>query len=232
MLAIFYGTDRLEVRNQAATFLAEKTPNVAADTIDATNAVVGELATLVDAQSLFGGTEAYIIDTPSANSEFETEVTEHLAAMAASENVFVVLESALLAAARKKYERHSSAMEEFTASKAERFNTFAMADALAKKDKKNLWVLLQEARLAGMRPEEITGMLWWQLKAMRLAAVTSNANEAGMKDYPYKKAKGSLQNFQEGEIERLSHSLLVLYHRGHQGLSDMDLKLEEWVLSV
>ena len=232
MLALFYGTDRTGVRNAAAAFLATHTPNIAADTVDGTNAVAGELATLVDAQSLFGGIEAYIIDTPSANAEFETEVTEQLAAMAQSQNVFVVLESALLAATRKKYERHTTELAEYVADKPERFNTFAMADALSKKDKKNLWMLLQEARLAGLRPDEITGMLWWQLKAMRIAAVSANAAEAGMKEYPFKKAKGALRNFSDGEIETLSQSLLSLYHEGHQGLRDMELALEEWVLTV
>ena len=232
MLAVFYGTDRTAVPNRAASFLKEKMPHVSADTIDGTNAAVGELGTLVDAQSLFGGVEVYIIDTPSANTEFETEVTEHLANMAQSHNVFVVLESGLLAAARKKYERHATEVEEFIAEKPERFNTFAMADALAKRDKKNLWVLLQEAKISGLRPEEITGMLWWQLKSLRLAAMTHHATEAGMKDYPYKKAKAALRNFNHGELEKLSQSLLVLYHEGHQGLTDMDLKLEEWVLSV
>lgn len=232
MLVVFYGTDRTNVRNEAALFLGRHMPNIAADTIDGTTAISGELATLVDAQSLFGGVEAYIIDTPSANSEFETEVTEHLAAMEQSNNIFIVLESSMLAAARKKYERHAKEMKEFVADKAERFNTFALADALSKKDKKNLWVLLQEAMLAGLRPEEIIGVLWWQLKALRLAAVTGDASEAGMKEYPFKKAKSALRNFNDGEIEHLAQSLLVLYHQGHQGLADMELKLEEWVLQV
>lgn len=232
MLAVFYGTDRTGVRNAAAAFLATHTPNIAADTIDGTTAIAGELATLVDAQSLFGGIESYIIDTPSANTEFETEVLSHMKNMAESKNVFVILESGLLAAARKKYERHASEVAEYAAEKAERFNTFAMADALAKRDKKNLWVLLEEARMAGLRPEEITGMLWWQLKSLRLAAVSSTAVEAGMKEYPFKKAKGALRNFQAGEVEKLSQSLLKLYHDGHQGIRDMDLALEEWVLSV
>ena len=101
-----------------------------------------------------------------------------------------------------------------------------------KRIKKNLWMLLQEARLAGLRPEEIAGMLWWQLKAMRIAAVSSSAVEAGMKEYPFKKASGALRNFSEGEIELLSKGLLSLYHEGHQGLRDMELALEEWVLTV
>ena len=69
-------------------------------------------------------------------------------------------------------------------------------------------------------------------KAMRIAAVSSSAVEAGMKEYPFKKAKGALRNFSEGEIELLSKGLLSLYHEGHQGLRDMELALEEWVLTV
>lgn len=232
MLAVFYGTDRTEVRNAASGFLAKNAKNVGAESIDNTNYLSGELATLIDSQSLFGGTEAYILDTPSTDTEFETEVTEHLSGMADSANVFVVMESSLLAAVRRKYERHALELEEFVADKAERFNAFALAEALSKRDKKNLWVLLQEAKLAGLRPEEIVGVLWWQLKALQLAAKTSSPNEAGLKDYPYKKAKQSLRNFKDGELQKLSQSLIVLYHEAHQGISDMDLKLEEWALSI
>ena len=232
MLAVFYGTDRGATRDKAALFLNKNVPNVAADSIDAMSYTPGQLPSLAESQSLFGGVEAYILDTPSTDSEFETEVTEHLANFAASPNVFVVLESRLLAAAKKKYEKHATESNESNAEKAERFNAFSLAEALAKRDKKNLWVLLQEAKMAGLRPEEIVGVLWWQLKAIRLAAVTSSAAEAGMKDYPYKKAKAALKKFTPEELGNISQSLLVLYHESHQGIADMDVRLEEWALSI
>jgi DNA polymerase III delta subunit len=232
MLAVFYGTDRGATRDKASLFLSKNVPHVAADTIDTTNYHPGQLAVLADAKSLFGGIEAYILDTPSTDSEFETEVTEHLAQFAASDNVFVVLESRLLAAAKKKYEKHATESEESNAEKAERFNAFSLAEALAKRDKKNLWVLLQEANLAGLRPEEIVGMLWWQLKAIRLASMTSSPAEAGMKDYPYKKAKSALHKYKLEDLVALSTSLLTLYHEAHQGKSDMNLQLEKWCLSI
>ena len=172
-----------------------------------------------------------MVDTPSANADLAEEVSESLAAMAESPNTFIVLEGTLLAAAKKKYAKHAAMMEEFTAEKAERFNTFAMADALAQKDRRQLWMLLHDARQAGLAAEEIIGMLWWQLKALRLAEVTESASEAGMKDFPYNKAKRALQKFSTGEVAQLSHSLLDLYHDGHAGVRDIDLALEEWVLS-
>ena len=53
-----------------------------------------------------------------------------------------------------------------------------------------------------------------------------------MKDFPYNKAKGALKNFKDNEIEKLSHSLLELYHMGHAGVKEIDLSLEKWVLRV
>ena len=230
MLKVFYGTDRTAVRD-AAQKEYEKV-GVAPTIIEDTTYVSGAVASAVGATSLFGGTECFVLDTPSGDDDFETEVVGSLKELAASQNIFIVLEGALLADAKKKYTKHADTVEEFTATKAERFNSFAIAEALAKKDKKNMWVLLNEAQQAGLRNEEIIGMLWWQLKALRLAKLTRTAEEAGMKDYPYKKSKQALSNFKDGEVERLSHSLLELYHLGHQGKRDMDLALEEWVLTV
>lgn len=229
MLYVFFGTDRTAVRDAAH----KVTEPIATPTmIDEGSFEPGMVASAVGAASLFGGTEGFIIDTPSSDESFESEVLGSLADMASSPNVFVIIEGPLLADAKKKYGKYAVTMEEFTAVKAERFNSFALSDALAKKDKKHLWMLLAEARQAGVRSEELVGILWWQLKTMRLAKVTKNASEAGMKDFPYNKAKRALALFKDGEVEQLSRSLLELYHLSHQGKRDMDLALEEWVLTV
>jgi len=103
---------------------------------------------------------------------------------------------------------------------------------LANKDKKSLWLLFCEAKRNGLSGEEIIGTLWWQLKSLRLAAMTNSASEAGMKDFTYNKAKRALRNFRDGELETLSHSLLLAYHDGHGGIRDIDYALEEWVLGL
>jgi hypothetical protein len=138
----------------------------------------------------------------------------------------------LLAAAKKVYAKHTNELHEFAAVKAERFNTFALADALAARNKKRLWLLLHNAYESGITPEEIIGVLWWQLKSLRLAAVTKVAAEAGMKDFPYNKAKRGLSSLPLADAERLSHELLTLYHAGHAGEVDLKLALEQWVLTL
>ena len=230
MLTIFYGTDRKAVRDAGKTYTDNIGVPVTA--VDESSFVAGQIASSIGAASLFGGVECFLLDTPSSDEEFESEVIGSLSEMAASENVFVVLEGQLLADPKKKYAKHATAVEEYTAEKEERFNVFQIAEAFAKKDKKQMWVLLQQARALGIRDEETIGIIWWQLKSLRLAKVTKNAEEAGMKDYPYKKASQSLRNFKEGELEALSRSLLELYHEGHQGKRDMDVALEQWVLTI
>ena len=232
MYKVYYGSDRQGVRDAVTKYTdTNLAPDGTLTTIDAHSFVFGQMADALGAVSLFGGEEWFMLDTPSADVDFAAEVKDHLKEMSESSNTFIILEGALLAPAKKLYTKYADSSEEFIADKAERFNTFAMADALASKDRRHLWVLLQEAKQAGAAPEELIGILWWQLKALRLADVTSSASEAGMKDFPYNKAKRSLSKFIPGQVTKLSQSLLELYHDGHEGVRDIDLALEEWVLS-
>jgi DNA polymerase III delta subunit len=231
MLHVYYGTDRQKVRDAATVFTdINMSPDGTLTTLDAHGYAAGQISDALGASSLFGGEEWFVIDTPTDNADLAEEVKNNLKGMSESGNTFIILEGALLAAAKKSYAKYAESSEEFIAAKNERFNTFAMADALASKDRRQLWVLLQEAKAAGSAPEELIGILWWQLKALRLADVTSNATEAGMKDFPYNKAKRSLSKFAPGEVTTLSQSLIELYHAGHAGVRDIDLALEQWVL--
>ena len=95
-----------------------------------------------------------------------------------------------------------------------------------------MWLLLNDAKHAGISAEEIIGTLWWQLKSLRLVAQTSGADEAGLKPFVYKKAQQALGRYNESQLFTLSESLLRLYHDGHNGQTDIDLALERWVLTV
>lgn len=233
MLFVFCGNDTVGVRREAFEHVATYAERgVVVEYLDEDSYHGGALSDAAGATSLFGGERLYVIDTPSNVTEFYDEVIDHLSTLAESVNTFVLLEGTLLAPEKKKFAKHAEKLEEIKAASGERFNTFALADALAKKDKKSLWLLITEARHANVSSEEIIGILWWQLKSMRLARVTSSASEAGMKDFPYNKAKRALSNFKDGEVEALSHSLLGLYHDGHLGMTDIDLALESWALRM
>lgn len=230
MLAVFFGSDRKGAVDAAQA--AAKTVVENPITIDEHSFMPGQFTELVSSSSLFGELGVYLVDTPSSNPEFNEETTAALKDMAESDNQFFIIEGTLLAPAKKKFSKHAKQIEEFSADKPESFNTFSLADALAKRDKKSLWVMIQEAFLVGVKEEEIIGILWWQLKAIRLSSLASTATEAGLKDYPYRKAKQALNKFSVEEVQKLSHDLLSLYHKGHKGKCDIRLALEQWVLTI
>lgn len=233
MLHLFFGDDAVTVRQKANAF-ADKSAQggMKIVRIEPESYEVGSIAHAVGSMSLFGEKTLYLIDTPSLEEELNKEVEEMLGAMRESETVFVVIETKLLAAAKKTYEKFTNTSEEIKGVKEASFNVFALADSLSQKDKKTLWLGLTQAKAAGLSAEEIIGTLWWQLKTLRLAARTATAEEAGMKDFPYNKAKRSVRNFKEGELETFSQSLLSLYHDGHLGKRDIDIALEKWTLSL
>lgn len=233
MLQVLYGTDSIAIRN-AAFAVADERQDQGAELhrLEVEQYAPGLLADAVGATSLFGGAAVYVIDTPSESADFFAEVQEYLPSMVASSNTFIVIEKNLLAPAKKPFIAAGATMTEYKATTIERFNVFALADALARKDKRTLWLLLQGANRAGIAAEEIIGTLWWQLKTLRLAAITPSAEAAGMKEYPYNKAKRALQYFAPGELTKLSHSLLGVYHAGHAGEVPINEALELWVLKV
>jgi DNA polymerase III delta subunit len=233
MLAIFYGNDTVKVRQKALAFAeAEASTDTRPSLIDSDSYERGLVSSLAGEASLFGGRAIYVLDTPSADQDFFAAVVEGGESLHLSSNLFVVIEGALLADPKKKITKHADAAEEYKAVDSGRFNTFALADALAKKDKKLLWLLWHEALLKRISPEEIAGVLWWQLKTLRLAGLGTTAAAVGLKDFPYKKALGALRNFKAGELQELSHSLLSLLHESRLGRQDTLVSLERWILKL
>lgn len=233
MLQLFFGNDTVRVRSAAFEVVEEKKDEgFSPVTITSDAYESGSLSGLAGSASLFGGNNVVLIDTPSEDSALYDEVVELLPMMFKSNDLFVIIEGPLLAAERKVFEKHTKEVFEHKKGVQERFNNFALADALLKRDKRSLWVLLSEARLEGIADEEVVGVLWWQLKTLKLANNTANANEAGLKDFPYSKAKRALGKFGKEDLVKLSHSLMTLVHESRLGKRELDLALESWVLKV
>jgi DNA polymerase III delta subunit len=230
MIRAFLGADPVKVRAKAHAILDREEGEILRVTVE--SYAPGVLEELAQSQSLFGAAGPVILDYLNEDDEVREALIASLDLLGGSDRLFVLMGSAPKADLKKALGRAQAEIDLIAAEKeGERFNTFALADALARKDKKSLWVLLSRAMRAGIGSEEIVGVLFWQLKALRLAAMTKGAKEAGMKDFPYNKAKGALKNWKEGELEKVSSTLLQAYHDGHKDAA-MDLALERLVLSL
>lgn len=233
MLYVFCGTDTTGVRKEAFDFIETlQTDGVEVIKITAQEYVEGSIVELTQGEGLFGTKQIVVFDTPSENEEVENELLEYLEGMKESGNTFVMIEGRCLAPKKKKLSKFAEKLVEVTGGKKERFNVFSLTDTLLRKDKKSLWLLLTQAWKEGVSNEEIIGILFWQIKILRLVSKTRTATEAGQKPFVYQKAKRALMGFKEGEVDELSKSLLAIYHDGHQGVVDLDVALERWVLTL
>lgn len=233
MLYVFFGTDTTVVRQEALAY-ANDLASEGTDVIKITETDYREGLIIEFAQGtgLFGTTEVIVLDTPSENELFEEEMFGSFDSMAASQNHFVLIAGTLNAAQKKKLKKHADKVQEITLDKKDRFNVFKLTDALLRRDKKTLWLLLTTAWKEGIPNEEIIGILFWQIKMLRLASKVENAEASGQKPFVYQKAKQALRNFKDNEIDELSRSLLSLYHDGHLGRVDLSTGLERWVLRL
>lgn len=112
------------------------------------------------------------------------------------------------------------------------FNIWSFTDAMGTRNKKEAWILYQKAIASGLAPEEIFYKVVWQVKMLLLAKRTSTAKEAGMKDYPYSKAKGNLKKWKEGELENISEELVLGYHEARRGKGEIETLVERVILSL
>lgn len=232
MLHIFFGSDRTAVRDGVDALLESFRHTHTIQTIDVHSYEAGQLINSLEGMSLFGEQFVFVLDTPSHHDDFYNELMEQLVDYKAAAHHYIVMEHSLLAPVKKKLSAVAETINEYTAASKERFNTFALTDALVARDKRRLWLLFHEAKQVGIADEEIVGVLWWQLKAMRLAALTSSAEEAGMKAFPYSKAKQALRQFPLIQVEDTSRALLSIYHDGHAGKRDLSVALEQFMLTV
>ncbi len=112
------------------------------------------------------------------------------------------------------------------------FNIFALTDAIGARSKRDAWVLYQKALASGMVPEEVFYKLMWQLKTMLTVKKTKSVTETDMKPFPYNKAKGFLKNFKEGELEKISESLVLGYHSARRGEGEIETLVEKTLLRL
>lgn len=240
MLYFFYGTDRDKARARARGVIAamrKKRPDAEYFRVTGDTWQDAQLEEFVSGQGLFERKFVVFADGAFENANAKSWVAANLAGIGTSENAFVFLESSLDAATRKKIEKVAQECREFEAPakprrSANSFNIFALADALGARERRKFWSLLSEAFMEGGSPEEINGVLFWQVKSMLAARDARSAAAAGLSPFVYTKSKRYASNYEHEELERLSLALVSIYHDAHRGLTDFPTALERLALSV
>lgn len=166
MLHVFTGTDRESAREALNTALSRVNKNVRVVRISDAN-TVADLQTALAGGGMFEGARAVVFSDVCAHEEMRVELFKELSRMKEAEDSFFILEGALDAQARKSLEKHATSSERFDEKKSRApSEIFALAHALKRGDKKNLWVQYQRALAREEAPEAIHGVLFWGAKDM------------------------------------------------------------------
>lgn len=238
MIYLIHGNDSTGVRkklHELLAALAVKKPNAEVFRVTTENWSREQLDELVGSQGLFEHKYIVVLDSLLPNKEISEVFFEKIDELKESDNAFILVEGAILAAPLAKIEKRATKTWEVEfkeQKKKEAFNVFALTDALGRKDKKTLWTGYNKAILNGSEPEELHGLLFWQVKSMLMAIDAKDAESAGQKPFVWSKSKGFLNNFTKSELEALSASLVDIYHRSRRGLLDFDVALEKYILSM
>lgn len=256
MIYLIYGenkTNALDKHRELVKVLHGKRPDAELFEMSAEAWNGDEFNSFLTSQGLFEKKLIVSLKTVCTDSPEALEyIADRLKEIAASENVFIFVETKLKAdvlakfkkAAQKTIEAKSSlettSESGSVSTKGPRgarggagdFNVFALTDAFGTRERGRAWSVFQKALMNGSEPEELHGLIFWQLKTILLATGAASATDAGLKPFVYSKAKGFARNFSPDELRNMSSNLVSLYHESRLGGPTLDLALERFLLCL
>lgn len=238
MLYVLHGSDTDKTRQRAQTLVAalqKKRPGALVFTFDDDSFEEERFLELIDAQGLFVVRHIVVLRKLLAGA-YKEFVLEKTPSFASSENVFIVVEETLDKKALPLLEKYAEKVEVSHAKEQGRaatsFNLFVLGDHLGKRVRQALWLDYIRALHTGHVAEELHGTLFWAVKSMLLAARCATPEEAGLKPFVFSKFKRYASNYSSGELNALADNLVAIYHNSRRGKHELDVALEQFVLSV
>ncbi|MFP4022244.1 MAG: hypothetical protein ACLFTS_00145 [Candidatus Paceibacterota bacterium] len=237
MIILLYGNSfkkRKKRIKEITDSLKKKRPNTQVFSLDEESFGVSDLEELLFSSGLFDEKHIVLLRAVLKNKEYSAFILKHLDLMADSGHVFIFSELDISPAYFKKIKDKAYITEktEEKEEKKEVFNNFDIADAVGEKNAPKAWKLFQTALMLGKDPEELLAVITWIIKSMQAASCSLSAQEAGMKDYPYKKAKRYAENFQNRELEEISLELLSASLQSRKGKTPLHISLEKLLLEL
>ncbi len=230
MLYLFYG-DFDEVRKSLSKKIKEL-GLASSVSLSSESFVNGTLDHYIENQDLFSDRTAIILPHFLEDRKIASLLGERLVGMRRSENVFFLLEREVSESVLKGVKEVAAETVLCPALSRDEpeFNVFSLTDAFLEKDKRKLWVLYMHALRAGVDPEEVYRVLFWQTK--NLSIVSREKGPTGLKPFVEGKARKALSRFSLAEVQRILGRLLDLQIKARSGKGDFGIGLESFILSL
>lgn len=228
MLEIIYGNNR----EQKLDHVARTLKDVSYDAYDHESLDYEKITSLIAGDNLFQEKHTIVIYGLWNDAEGVDFFSEYVGHMATCEHRIFLVEEKLLAAQKKICKEHNIPTHEYKniSKKNEGFDMFRLAEAYARKDKKNLWIVFHEAQSAAKDEMDIFNMLWWQVK--NLALVKKSKTNPGLHPFVYQKTQSAVQKFTEEEIDTIMHDFVSMYHEARMSKQKLIDALEQHIINL
>jgi len=235
MLYLFSGDQFKEIKKHSQVliegFVSQK-PSSSLLYIDEENFGEYDISCLAKEQGLFEKQLIVVLSYVLSDSVWE-EIENKIEDLSESKNIFIFVEGILGKKVKDKISKFSKDSKSFSNSSEEKkYNPFLMTNAYGERNRKKLWLLFQQAISGGLAPEEIQGLLFWQVKSMLIAKLSKTPAESDLKPFVFQKSKKFAENFSEEELKKHSSELVEIYHNVRKGKGDLATSLEKFILSI
>lgn len=236
MLHVIYGKDRGAGRKRFCLLrdeLSKKYGEVR--TVSESEITNDFFEGVASSQGLFSSAVLYVFDCVLDKKEEQELFLLHAGKLLSSSNSFLVFEPLLEKSVVGDLQKGGVTLEEFSSQKVDTrpdFNIFALGDALGKRNKKDFWILYQEAGSNGVTAEEICNTLFWAVKNLALMKNASIGDDRGISPFVAKKTREFSKNYTYEEILNISRMIVSIYHDGHRKGKPMDAMIERFILNL
>jgi DNA polymerase III delta subunit len=223
----------LKKSQELVVALQKKRPEALLFRISADEWDKNAFAGIAGGQGLFEHKYIVVLDSIFQNEDAAQALADQMKELKAADHAFLFVETSPKDPTKALLKKHAEKVWEVDGEKIvakKSFNIFSLTDALGARNKARLWALYQEALMDGSEPEEIHGILFWQVKSLLAAAQSKNADEAGMKPFVWGKSQGFLKNYSLDELKGISSKMVGLYHLSRLESVPLEVAMEEWML--
>lgn len=213
--------------------LLKKEPNASKFYLNDRNFRTESLEEMINSQTLFAGRFIVVMDKLLSEESSKEIVLSKLKEISESENIFIFIEEELNKTILARFKKRAEKIQEFfqEEEKKEKFNVFSITDAYSMRDKRKTWILYQKALNNNLVPEEIHGVLLWQVKNLLMVKDEKNLNDLGMNPFVLRKTLSFASNFKKEELIEIGERLVEIPHKARRGIEDFDVSLEKFILT-
>jgi DNA polymerase III delta subunit len=247
MLYFIYGDDTKKVRQKTTEMvdsLLRRQSDASVYRVGVDNWNLEYVNDLLNSQGLFLPKYIVIFNFISENKEFFADLLRILPDIKKTEHVCIISEGDISVKDEEKIKKFSQKSQEFSAvnsstkipAKKNESPTFAFADSFARRDFLKSMKCFTEMTSSKIAAEEIHGVLWWQMKSIKLATDSQSAVGAGLNPFVFKKAKEASKMWQDesatnkSTLDTVLNELFEMYHLAHRGEGDFYTALEKLVV--